>query len=253
VTADVAVNAADWKFRIHLAKGANYLYNDSSNKLLSPLAETDGVVFPYIPSISYSYTASYSAETLTHTNFKFQTYNASEVSPISVTGQFTAQDENEAAYVLAMIHFFKSATKMWYGNNANNGAPPPVLYMSGFGTYTFDFHPVVLSSFSYTPDTNADYIRVDNITLNKQRKTISPAAVSDMSAMRLKSAGLAKEAPKFNQQKSNMFAYVPSSLSVSLSLLPVSSRADIGNRFDNGKYASGELYRQKTKTNRSMW
>ena len=43
--------SADWRVRLSLAQNANYLYRDSSVMLLQPLARTNGVVFPYTPSI----------------------------------------------------------------------------------------------------------------------------------------------------------------------------------------------------------
>ena len=48
----------DWRVRLSLAPGADYLYKvkPSSNAgILEPLAQTDGVIFPYTPAISVNY------------------------------------------------------------------------------------------------------------------------------------------------------------------------------------------------------
>lgn len=243
----------DWRFRIHLAPNADYLYNARGDTVLAPLRKTDGVLFPYVPSISYSYTAQYSEDELTHTNFKFQNYRSSSISAINVTGTFTAQDENEASYVFAMLHFFKSATKMFYGSNEKSGMPPPILYLTGFGTYMFDSHPVVLSSFSHTPETNADWIRVNTSMESITAQTVNPAKVLSVSSERLRAAGLGSSPPAFNRKRSESFAYIPASLTVTLTFQPVQSRADIANTFDFDKFASGQLIRKNSKNNRSTW
>jgi hypothetical protein len=72
---------------------------------------------------------------------------------------FTAQDTGEANYLLAVITFFKSVTKMFYGQDAERGAPPPLVYLSGLGEYQFNEHPCVVSQFNYNLPSDADYIR----------------------------------------------------------------------------------------------
>jgi hypothetical protein len=108
----------DWRVRISLAPGAKYFYGDDSNKLLAPLRATDGVIFPYTPTISVSYNAKYDTQSLTHSNYAAHTYAGSSVDGVSITAEFTAQDVNEANYMLAVIHFFRSATKMFYGQDS---------------------------------------------------------------------------------------------------------------------------------------
>jgi hypothetical protein len=152
-----STGANDWRFRISLAPDATYLYKSKAIDgtpnagILAPLAVTNGVIFPYSPMIQMSYTASYPSTELTHTNYKIYNYKGSSVEQISITGDFTAQDTTEANYMLAVIHFFRSVTKMFYGQDQNpqRGLPPPLVYLTGFGQYQFDHHPAVISSFSY--------------------------------------------------------------------------------------------------------
>ena len=46
--------AADWRVRLSLAPNATYLYRASDPGLLAPLLPTNGVIFPYTPSIDTS-------------------------------------------------------------------------------------------------------------------------------------------------------------------------------------------------------
>jgi hypothetical protein len=71
---------------------------------------------------------------------------------------FTAQSTSEANYLLAVITFFKSVTKMFYGQDAERGAPPPLTYLSGLGEYQFNEHPCVITQFNYTLPGDVDYI-----------------------------------------------------------------------------------------------
>jgi hypothetical protein len=158
----------DWRVRLALANNATYLYKDSNNALLKPLAGTSGVVFPYMPNIQTSYNADYSDSALTHSNYKGYFYNSSYVGDISITGIFTAQDTREASYLLAVIHFFRSVTKMFYGQDAQRGSPPPLVYLSGLGNYQFNNHPCVIKTFQYSLPNDVDYIRTkpNNYNLN---------------------------------------------------------------------------------------
>ena len=127
----------DWRVRLSLAPGAQYLYNvDTESSVLAPLRAnggTDGVIFPYTPNISLNYAAKYDAYDLIHSNYRGYFYKNSAIDNISVKGTFTAQNTREAAYLLAVIHFFRTVTKMFYGQDAQAGTPPPLVYLSGLG------------------------------------------------------------------------------------------------------------------------
>ena len=139
---------ADWRLIVD-SPGLGY------GGVLSPLGSTGGVLFPYTPQIQVSYTAQYDPGSLVHSNYKVHMYVASSVENIQVTGDFTAQDSDEAAYLMAVIHFFKSATKMFYGGS---GAPPPLCFMTGMGTYQFNRSPIAVTSFNLNLPSDVDYI-----------------------------------------------------------------------------------------------
>jgi hypothetical protein len=263
----------DWRVTLKLAANANYLYKVAKpGDVLYPLKDI-GIIFPYTPSISMNYSANYDPFDLTHSNYKVFQYKNSSVGDISIQADFTAQDTREANYLLAVIHFFRSATKMFYGKDTNppNGTPPPLCYISGFGQYQFDDHPVVISNFSYHLPPDVDYIKAGVLTSggatpSKSVNTPPAAASQKPSAMiasflsktlRLGGSGLTEGAkaadPVFKTNSIVTPTYVPTKISISLTLLPMISRYDVSQRFSVEKYASGEIYSGSRAHNKGIW
>ena len=135
------------------------VFISSANPILRPLVQSDNqVIFPYTPSITVNHTANYDESQLTHSNYSYQFYQNSPTATISITGTFTAKDKASADYVVAVQHFFRSVTKMFYGQDSEAGVPPPVLRLDGHGDYQFSSVPVVVTSFSASLPTDVDYI-----------------------------------------------------------------------------------------------
>lgn len=126
-----------------------------------------GVVFPFTPQIVVQSRAVYNAVTPTHNNYAFYNYTNSQLDPISIVGTFSAQNENDAKYVLGAMHALRAITKMNFGNSRDAGAPPPVCRLDGYGDYQFNNLPVVIGSFFYTLNEDVDYILAG--TENKTR------------------------------------------------------------------------------------
>ena len=249
--------SGDWRVRLRLAPNATYLYKDTTNSLLAPLAASKGVVFPYMPTIQTAYNANYDSTDLTHSNYRGQFYKSSYVSDIQITGIFTAQDTAEANYLLAVIHFFRSVTKMFYGaRDPLRGAPPPLVYLIGLGQYQFNNQPCVVKTFNYSMPNDCDYIRTKpnnyNVNLNdRQTKTQTGgnpiAAVID----RLRNAGLKKGAlPNVPAQSLldlqsvyniDNSTYVPTKCEIQITLMPIQTRDQQSKLFNMQDYASGKL------------
>ena len=245
----------DWRVRLSLAPNSNYLYNIDGGRgagILQPLYNTNGVIFPYTPKVDTVYKADYEAYNLTHSNYRGYFYKGSYVDNISVQATFTAQDTSEADYLLAVIHFFRSATKMFYGQDALRGAPPPLVFLSGYGEYQFNNHPCVISSFNYNLPADVDYIRArssftngTNFLLKRDR---SPGVASNplsYALQRLSSVGLPKGAqpdrvppPTLGINNPN---YVPTKMEISLTLYPVQSRQQVSKQFSLQNFANGNL------------
>ena len=248
--------AGDWRVRLRLAPRSTYLYNDPDcGPVLWPLQNTDGVIFPYTPSIDFAYKANYNAYDLTHSNYKGYFYQNSAVDQINVRAQFTAQDTTEANYLLAVIHFFRSATKMFYGQDSQRGSPPPLCYLSGYGDYQFSEHPVVISQFNYNLPADVNYIRAQTTTdvgtnlqpQARQRQTVASNPLS-YAYQRLKSLGqgINKGALDFNFAAQGSLGvgnptYVPTKIEITLSLLPVQSRQQVSQQFSLKGFANGNL------------
>ena len=245
------VNNGDWRVRIRLAPQSKYLYNAPQPGILQPLTVTDGVIFPYTPTISTAYKANYAPYDLTHSNYKGYFYQSSSVDPITVTGTFTAQDTAEANYLLAVITFFKSATKMFYGQDAERGAPPPLVYLTGLGEYQFNEHPCLIQNFTYTLPSEVDYIRSGspgnigtNLTTNRDRQSVATNGVFG-SLNRLAAAFLTKGAipntPAPPTLGLNRPTYVPTKMEIAVTMLPTQSRQQVSKQFSVKEFANGNL------------
>jgi hypothetical protein len=237
----------DWRVRLSLAPGAKYLYNATPPGILAPLKNTDGVVFPYTPTINISYNANYDGTLPTHSNYKINQYINSAVGDITVTAEFTAQDTKEANYVLACIHFFRSMTKMFYGQDENpkNGTPPPLGFFHGLGTFQLNNHPIGITNFSYALPKDVDYIRATN----SDAQTDSTVTLIGGQI----SPGGAKPPTNFPVTKDTGITYIPTKMTMTITCVPIISRNTISNKFSLKDYASGKLIRGNQQNFPGMW
>jgi hypothetical protein len=253
----------DWRARLSLSPGADYLYKVPPEQagILKPLQATDGVIFPYTPAISVTYSAGYDSSELIHSNYKIYQYKGSSVDTVSITADFTAQDTTEANYLLAVIHFFRSVTKMFYGQdkNPNNGVPPPLCYLSGFGAYTYDAHPVVVTNFTYSTPTDVDYIRAGSqtnqpgVNISQQKPALNTFVPS---TVRKAMNGLSPKVPNFQTQNTMINSeatYIPTKLQLQITCLPIVTRNDISNKFSLKEYATGALLRGTKRSGGGIW
>ena len=245
----------DWRVKLSLAQGATYLYNDPQPGILQPLSVTNGVIFPYTPKIDISYKANYSTYDLTHSNFRGYFYQNSQVGDIGITGHFTAQDTQQANYLLAVIHFFKSATKMFYGQDAQRGSPPPLVFLSGLGQYQFNNHPCLIADFTYSLPEDVDYIRAQvtnqvGLNLTNQNSVKQSVATNNIfaSIQRLANAFTTKGAlpntpfgsPNVPNLAQGSPTYVPTKMDITIKLLPVNTRQQVSQQFSLRNYANGQ-------------
>ena len=241
----------DWRVILRLAPGSNYLYNAPDPGLLGPLKVTNGVIFPYTPQISTAYKANYSSYDLTHSNYRGYFYQNSYIDAVNINATFTAQSTSDASYVLAVIHFFRSVTKMFYGQDAQRGSPPPLVFLSGLGDYQFNNHPCLVQQFTYTLPPDVDYISSgapNNLGLNLNPlqnlysttlNSIAPTATRLAAAFLPPGAQNALPAPL--QSLLNNPTYVPSKIDIQLTLLPIQSRQQVSTQFSLKNFANGQL------------
>jgi hypothetical protein len=241
----------DWRVTLRLAPGATYLYKAADAGLLQPLKVTNGVIFPYTPAITTAYKAKYSEYDLTHSNYRGYFYQNSYTDVVNLNATFTAQSTSDAAYVLAVIHFFRSVTKMFYGQDAQRGSPPPLVFLSGLGDYQFNNHPCLVQSFNYVLPADVDYISSgspNNLGLNLQPlqnlysttlNAVAPTVTRLATAFLPPGAQNAIPAPL--QGLLSNPTYVPSKMDIQLTLLPVQSRAQVSKQFSLKGFANGQL------------
>ena len=147
----------DWRVRLSIPDVEPF---KTESELLGPLRDTNNsLVFPFTPSVIVSHSASYNALQPTHTNYPYQIYQSSQVDQLVITGDFFVQNGIEAQYWVAALHYLRSCTKMFYGGEGTNqGAPPPVVKLNGYGDYVFNDVPVVIQQFTVDMPQEVDYI-----------------------------------------------------------------------------------------------
>lgn len=207
----------DTRVRLSLGQNSNIFYQTTGNKVLSPLLITNGILFPYTPRISMVTQAQYNVMDITHTNYDFHAYNKTSINQISIDAEFTAQTSEEANYVLAVLHFLRSATKMFSSQDQFAGNPPPLVFLNGYGDYILPNIPCVISQFSYTLPDDVDYI---------------PTGFNDPASYMI-------DAPEFSTR-------VPVISAFNIALQPVYSRSRV-SEFSLEKFARGDYVGKNNK------
>lgn len=186
----VPVPTDDWRVRITSSNWELFnstLFNDT-------IKTTNGVVWPYLPDITINTTANYSQVDPVHNNYPFQAYKNSQVSDITISGDFSCETDRDAYYWIAATTFFKTVTKMFYGASAYQGNPPPVCQLVGYGRSIFNSVPVLVKSFEVNLSKDVNYIKCSNPNLG------SPTWVPVMSTISV------TVVPIYNRSKLRQFS-----------------------------------------------
>lgn len=208
----------DWRVKLSIPEVDSFRKSKMLQRLLK---ETNGLVFPYTPTIIMSHQASYNSLTPVHSNYPFFAYENSSVDAMTLTGQFYVQNALEGEYWLGALHYLRSVTKMFYGESSNQGAPPPVVKLNGYGDYVFKNVPVIITNFTIDMPTDVDYIAV-NLAL--------------MGALTEQERILAQQDAEFDE--SGQIAYVPVESQVTVTLQPIYSRSEV-EKFSLDKFVKG--------------
>ena len=147
-------NQRDWRVRLSLP--ANF----SGSPLIAPLIETNGLVFPYTPTVIIDHAANYNAMTPVHSNYAYYAYTNSQVNAMQIVGEYLIENALEGEYWIGALHYLRSVTKMAYGDTSNQGSPPPVVKLNGYGDYVFKNVPVIVTMFTVELPNDVDYIQV---------------------------------------------------------------------------------------------
>lgn len=232
--------ATDWRVKLTMPQESplNQMFFEGSNKnatgvtykLLNPLANTGGIIFPITPSIIMQHTANYSQLATTHANYPYYAYQNSEPANMTIVAEFPVQNYEDAAYWVATIHFLRSVTKMFFGgDDATRGNPPPILKLNGYGNHVFKNIPVIVTN--WTCELRSD---VDYIATAQGQKAVNPA---EYNATR--SSG--ERIQTLNNTSSVPETWAPSLSTITVQIQPVYSRDTVKN-FSMEKFVSGQLH-----------
>ena len=202
----------DWRARLRPKRGGQSRFyaaqEGMSDYLMRPIKESNGLVWKYTPTVFTAASANYSSHTGQGMQYPVHSYENSTPPEITVTGDFTANDIYEARYLLAVMTFFKIATKADFGDIAvakqTAGAPPPVLLFEYMGDHGFNKVPVVVSNYSLSLPNDVDYV---------------PVVVGDTTS------------------------YVPTMVNIVTALTPQYTPSKVRRRYDVNAIANGEAYK----------
>lgn len=195
--------------------------HEKSN-ILFPLFSTNGVLFPYTPEITSGYVADYDPTAFVHSIYGYNAYIRSYPKSIEIKAEFTAQTNNEAIYLLAVLHFFRAVTKSYFGVSQYKkaGTPPPVLLFNYMGDYQFNNVPVIIKSFDYVYPADINYVAVNTGTTDGYGSDYGVSLPIG---------------------KNGGYTLVPTHTSISLTLDTQYTPVDLRNNFDLDAFRSGTL------------
>lgn len=137
---------------------ANTIYGSG---ILMPIKNTEGLVWPYQPGITYNHSVDYTIISPVHANQDFHVFNKVPAPTLQINGQFSVQNQVEGAYALAALHFLRTVTKMNFGeSDPAAGTPPPILLFNAYGPYVFSDLPVIVKDFAMDFPEDVDYVEV---------------------------------------------------------------------------------------------
>jgi hypothetical protein len=157
---------ADWRVRLSIPDVF------SKSPIMNQLHRTNGFVFPFTPTIIMQHSANYNSLQPMHTNYPYFNYQNSQVDAITIAGDFFVENKYDAEYWIAAVHYLRSCTKMFYGQNPDglNGSP-----LNGYGDYIFDNVPVIITNFMVDMPQDVDYIRAEITAGSRTNGNSGPA------------------------------------------------------------------------------
>lgn len=190
----------------------------SENNILNPIRKTNGMMWPYSPTINESVTVNYEEYDLVHTIQPLLAYKNTGLKNLQVTGTWTSQTQEEARYSLASIHFLRTVTKMFFGATGQNeatdfrGTPPPVLMFNAYGNALYHNVPVLVKEVSIDLPNDVDYVRV-----NLGSDATTEVNETD-NLTNINNSQIPQDRSRPNSVSEEINAWVPTRFSISLTL-----------------------------------
>ena len=242
------IDAAGRRVRLRPKPGAMGQILGSSG-LMSPLNGTNGMVFPYQPTVTWSQDVTYTQMEIVHANQDFYSYSKTPALKLTVDGDFTVQNQTEGLYSLACIQFLRTVTKMWFGGNTTAsqnlaGTPPPVLLFDAYGQLMFNALPVIVTQFAVTLPKDVDYVPVQTGLSADGTGNGNPQPLNTALAANVFNSMLSPTAAAGSgTQPVQGFAWLPSVFSISVQLT-VQNTPNRLRAFDLDQFRTGQLLTQ---------
>ena len=224
----------DWAVKLTLPSTTYaQLFGDSPIMDKDTIGVNYGIRWPVTPFINMSHSASYDTKSVIHNNYPYYAYQNSQVDQITISGSFPVNDQKSGLNWLGTLHFLRTVTKMYYGKDSiNQGNPPPVCRLNGYGDLVYKNVPVIITNFNVELREQVDYI---GITMPTGGQASSTTQQFDPTGM----AGA--EGSRDAQESSGSVNYVPTDSLIAVSCLPIYSRNIITNEFSLKAFAKGDL------------
>jgi len=131
--------------------------------IIAELSRTKNrMIFPFTPTILLGHTANYSNVQPIHSNYPYHAYENSQVDNITITGEFYNENQEDARYWIACLHYLRAMTKMFSGASTEAlGNPPPIARLNGYGKHVLNNIPVVITNFTTDMPADVDYIECE--------------------------------------------------------------------------------------------
>jgi len=224
------------------------------NGLLTPLRSTNGVVWPYQPTITYDQPVEYAAIDMVHVNQEILAYTKTPALKLAVSGQFSVQNQQEGIYALAAIHFMRTVTKMYFGTGANLGTPPPVLLFDAYGQYMFNQLPVIVTNYTIELPADVDYVPINladlqtYTTLQAQSNTLGLSRIETTPQIQgfnnaRNAAAIASQLFNTSLASSSGYVWLPAVFTLGVSIT-VQNTAYRLRQFNLDEFRTGALMKQ---------
>jgi len=225
----------------------------SNEHALAPLEATDGLVFPFLPSISETHSVNYDSSGLVHTNEQYNTYRDTSNVEISLSNCiFTCDTIENARYALAAIMFFRSYTKMDYGVTRSDrgqsyapatGRPPCPMWFSALGKYGYSDLPVILNGCSIPmADSEVDLVPVPNPGAVDYNAAID-SAVSQSNNLSTQKEYIRRAFSNLDFNEDTV-TYLPMKFTIDSISLTVQHTPQYWKSFSLSEYRSGDMIRR---------
>lgn len=134
--------------------------NAQRNNALWPIFMTNGLIFPYNPTISENVSVNYDSVELTHSNEAYFAYKSTNNVRINLSNAvWTCDTFDNAIYALAALHFFRTYSMMDFGRG-QTGKPPSPMWFSAYGDYAYNRVPVLFEKADWSFPNDVDYVGI---------------------------------------------------------------------------------------------